>query len=85
MFRTGEGVFEVQRRRQKQSEDVEDEKKRTAAEEKMEKTLKKMQRSSRMAGWSEWGSSGRVRVKGRRWEDVSVPGWMRNCETDMRQ
>ena len=84
-------MFEVQRRRQvpKVSEVSEESKIQTVAEQKMDKTLKKMQKTSKIPKWNptDWQVSGktRVRVKGRRWDDVSVPQWIKNCETDMRR
>ena len=52
----------------------------------MDKSLKKIQKS-KIPKWNpnDWqidDGKARVRIKGRHWDDVSVPRWVRNCDTD---
>ena len=52
----------------------------------MDKSLKKIKKS-RFPKWNpnDWqidDGKARVRIKGRHWDDVSVPHWVRNCDTD---
>ena len=58
----------------------------TIAEQKMNKSLKKIQKS-KIPKWNpnDWqidDGKARVRIKGRHWDDVSVPRWVQNCDTD---
>ena len=87
-FRTGEGVFEVQRRRpvvpqQPSSSENDNVRMMTAAEQKMDKNVRKIKKTSKIPKWNpnEWNiDDGKscVRLKGRRWDDISVPDWARN-------
>lgn len=86
--RTGEGTFEVPRKRTPAKPKVEDHEDRiqTIAEQKMNKSLKKIQKS-KIPKWNpnDWqidDGKARVRIKGRHWDDVSVPRWVQNCDTD---
>ena len=85
-FRTGEGTFEVPRKRNpSRSKEAENEERiQTVAEQKMDKSLKKI-RKSKIPKWNpnDWqidDGKARVRIKGRHWDDVSVPRWVRNCD-----
>ena len=87
-FRTGEGTFEVPRKKNpSRSKEAENEERiQTIAEQKMDKSLKKI-RKSKIPKWNpnDWqidDGKARVRIKGRHWDDVSVPRWVRNCDTD---
>mgnify|MGYP006863677979 CR=1 FL=1 len=58
----------------------------TIAEQKMNKSLKKIQKS-KIPKWNpnDWqidDGKARVRIKGRHWDDVSVPRWVRSCDAD---
>ena len=87
-FRTGEGTFEVPRKKipAKPKEEDNEDRIQTIAEQKMNKSLKKIQKS-KIPKWNpnDWqidDGKARVRIKGRHWDDVSVPRWVRNCDTD---
>ena len=86
-------MFEVQRRRpvahQPSSAGDSDQARvrmMTAAEQKMDKNVKKIKKTSKIPKWNpnEWNiDDGKscVRLKGRRWDDVSVPDWARSFGT----
>ena len=86
-------MFEVQRRRpaapqQPSASDNDQTRVRmmTAAEQKMDKNVRKIKKTSKIPKWNpnEWNiDDGKscVRLKGRRWDDISVPDWARNFGT----
>ena len=86
-------MFEVQRRRpvapQPSSAGDSDQARvrmMTAAEQKMDKNVKKIKKTSKIPKWNpnEWNiDDGKscVRLKGRRWDDISVPDWARSFGT----